>query len=302
MLRLQCKKGNYDIYGTCGIPYTMFWCRKLLKNTPIFFIMHGGLEFLEKKISPLKLYYYIKSELLKLSDKHNLILLGESIKNNLLLNFPSLNKKAISIDHPYLPLASFSAKDKTDEVGLIKIGSVGIATYEKGSNSLIEIITFLNDKKITNIEVSHVGRVSNELKVLTNYIRIPFQTNEMIPSHDFNKELEKLDYFLYLYPSDNYKYTASGALLDALVHGKPIIALKNDYFNYFFSKYTGIGFLFDSVQDLCEGLTKLPSTNSNEYNFMVENEIKTLESLSPLVVKNDLLKGLKYTSCHDSTI
>ena len=41
-----------------------------------------------------------------------------------------------------------------------------------------------------------------------------------------DNEISKLDYVIFLYPEGSYKYTASGALFDAINQEKQILALK----------------------------------------------------------------------------
>lgn len=55
-----------------------------------------------------------------------------------------------------------------------------------------------------------------------------------VPRDELEARVKKLDFILYLYPTDSYQLMASGAILDALSLQKPIIALKNDYFDYIF--------------------------------------------------------------------
>jgi len=53
-----------------------------------------------------------------------------------------------------------------------------------------------------------------------------------------------------LYPNSSYELIASGAVLDAINIKKPILALKNNYFNYLFDKFGAFGYLAESVQEL----------------------------------------------------
>ena len=153
---------------------------------------------------------------------------------------------------------------------------------------IIDISKFLKQRKFDNIELYHIGKINAELQIIKNYVHLPFDSQDLIESSSFNEEIHKLDYFLFLYPSSNYKYTASGALFDAFVHGKPIVAIKNDFFEYFFNKYPGIGFLYDSIEDLCEGILKLPQIDSFEYNNMVKMCKITLQNVSPYVLAETL--------------
>lgn len=54
----------------------------------------------------------------------------------------------------------------------------------------------------------------------------------------------------FFYNSDIYKFTASGPFIDVLIAGKPVLALKNNYFEYMFKKYGDFGVLLDSIDDM----------------------------------------------------
>ena len=77
-----------------------------------------------------------------------------------------------------------------------------------------------------------------------------------VSREELEKRIEELDIILFLYPCNSYKLMASGAILDALSMQKPIIALKNDYFEYIFKKYSAFGYLFDSIDEIIEVLNR----------------------------------------------
>jgi hypothetical protein len=74
-----------------------------------------------------------------------------------------------------------------------------------------------------------------------------------------------------------YKYLASGAVFDAINAEKPIIALRNDYFEYLFSKFGAFGYLADSIDDMADIIRGLLSGKKLE--TFAFGEIK--ERLSP---------------------
>lgn len=282
-----------DIFITYTVPYTLFWCKKLLLKNPIYYVMHGGFEYFSKKLLPTNYFFYLRKEVCKMQQNANLIVLGDSIKNNIINNFIGFKNRILSIEHPYLPFKNTNNKVICEEKSKLKIGTVGCASIAKGNLSIMKIFDFLLSKNVNSIELYHIGKIPKELNILEKYISTPLKSEELIGEDEFNSEISKLDYCLYLYPSDTYKFTASGALFDALVHSKPIIALKNDYFEYFFNKFPGIGFLYDSIEELCEGLLVLPLFSSDEYKKMVEKCKITLNSVSPYILKESFLIEMK---------
>ena len=67
----------------------------------------------------------------------------------------------------------------------------------------------------------------------------------------------EMDCYLFLYDVDSYKYTASGAILEAIWNEKPIFALNNYYFRYMFDKYGKLGYLANTVDELAQIVNSL---------------------------------------------
>jgi len=68
----------------------------------------------------------------------------------------------------------------------------------------------------------------------------------------YNTLIEEMTFCVFFYPSDTYRLTASGALLDALFHLKPVIAITNPYFRYIFNKMGAIGYLCNTIDEIAE--------------------------------------------------
>jgi len=72
----------------------------------------------------------------------------------------------------------------------------------------------------------------------------------MIPRNELEERIQKLDIILFFYSKTSYKLIASGAIMDAINMRKPILAIKNDYFEYIFRKFGRFGFLVNSVEEM----------------------------------------------------
>ena len=62
-----------------------------------------------------------------------------------------------------------------------------------------------------------------------------------------------------------------------LIESGPIIALRNDYFEYIFNKFGSIGYLVESVDEMAEIIYSVSTSKENhiDYNF---EKIQTLLS------------------------
>ena len=77
------------------------------------------------------------------SNAHALVL-GDSIKNNILEQFPQLKNNILSICHPYY-VEDTETKTKTGNDGIIRIGTVGVMNKAKGLDSLLILSSKLKD-------------------------------------------------------------------------------------------------------------------------------------------------------------
>ena len=94
--------------------------------------------------------------------------------------------------------------------------------------------------------------------------------------------LVQIDYALFTYKLNSYKYTASGALIDAINFEKPIIALSNDYVKSYFDIYGNIGYLCNSYEELKNKIITITKNfPKEEYEIQVKNiqNIKKRENL-----------------------
>ena len=267
-------------------------------NKSILIFCHGEMEgLIESKFSNGLVAKFLNWQLKRFFvDKNNTIsesiyfsVFGNKIKNNLeLLINENKYSNFISVDHPYL----------FDEVsrsclknGRLLFGSVGVFNKDKGANLFLELIDQLPSNILNSVNFTVIGKIIDihlvELK--KRKIKYLSQENYLITREVYDKNIEELDYILFFYDYKNYKITASGAIMDALNKEKPIIALKNDYFEYLFYTYGEFGFLYNSIEDMAIGISKLVSGElSVQFNF---NEIKNNfkpESIA-LQLKKELL-------------
>ena len=164
---------------------------------------------------------------------------------------PELADRFESIDHPVIGETRLPEQPDSQSRKL-RVGTVGILNGHKGSDLYLELLDKMNDSR-DKVEFYAVGHIQCDPRPFVNMgVRLPENLNEPVPTGEFLRKVSKLDFLLYFYTDDKYKLTASGALLDAIRMRKPIIALRNDYFEYIFNKYGPLGYLVDSVDEMAE--------------------------------------------------
>jgi hypothetical protein len=260
-LLIKIDKDNIIIYNynnVFSLPLIIFLNK--LFNKKIAIVCHGEFEIFNQSFyreftlfwrlcyGILKKYFTNKNA--KITTSIIFLVLGDNIRDNLSVYITNLfSKRFYSIDHSYISKI-FNQKER-DNNAIIKMGMIGQVRKGKNISDVILLAQNLSSE-ISNgrIELSIVGSVaimSEELRSAGINIS---EGNNFISRDEYDKKIDSLDYILFFYNKDMYKYTASGPLMDALFMGKPIIALRNNYFEYMFRKYGEFGKLVDSIDDM----------------------------------------------------
>ena len=215
------------------------------------------------------------------------VVLGDSILKNIKKITPfNISSSFIAIDHSYFFKNDINNKDSFSDS--VKIGTVGLFYKKKGADEFCYLVSLINNNKI---KFSITGKIFYDLDKLKKLnVDLPNNLGKGFVSRDeLETRVKKLDFILYLYPTDSYQLMASGAILDALSLQKPIIALKNDYFDYIFKKFGEFGFLFESVEKIAEFLNhnSLKSTQSSFDYLSIQKR------LSVSTISEELKESLK---------
>ncbi len=275
-----------------ALPQTLIFSRYLFKKkNNIFFILHGQLEFIaNNNLKITNMNYYMKKSLMHLPKEWKLIVLGKIIKDNAIKIMPDLEKNLYYIDHPYVSKYLQDSNCLSYNPRNIKIGTIGVGLESKGILQLNTICQYLIENNLHNISILHIGKTSGQIRSLLNEnVQLPFKTDSLIPENEYLREINKLDYILFLMPNDSYKLTASGSLLEAFSLGKPIIILENDFFKYILDKQTEVcGFCKRNMSELLLQIKDLTNITEYEYEEMRKNVYKCLEYFSPETVSKQL--------------
>jgi hypothetical protein len=178
------------------------------------------------------------------------IVLGESIRRELLARFPDLEPNIASIDHPY------DYADESEHVPFrddtIRFGALGVLRKAKGSHLFLQLA-----KEVTSMATAYrprficVGPVVDKklLKHLGEAVSVP-SPDTPLTKEEFAFHARQLDYAVFLHDAKTYTLTASGVMFDAFSYLKPVIALKSPFFSAYFDRMGNIGYLCDSYADL----------------------------------------------------
>lgn len=283
-LLLQAKDSDiiYINYNTIyALPFinliTKFSKKKVLLQC------HGELKQLQKdyhqNFISQKILSLLNSSRIHITQNLYICVLGDIIKDNL-RNFvtPYTINKIISFDHPGIFTESIPSKISLTKK--LKIGYIGTLRKNKGIKEFLELAAKF--KNNSTISFYSIGKKNNYTKNLENAgIIIPNECNQnYINRKDLYKMIQNLDIVLYLYDKNSYKLTASGAIFDAIECEKPILALKNDYFEYLFKKFGSLGFLANNLVELENEIERLNNGKQYNINFKAIKQSLGCESIA----------------------
>ncbi|MEJ5055157.1 hypothetical protein [Sphingobacterium sp. MYb382] len=218
---------------------------------------------------------------------------GDIILQNLMKVLPiQFHKNFLSLDHGYI----FEKKvlEKKEREKRLVLGWVGVFNLIKGANLFCQLADKLDLLKNDDVCLKIVGKIFFDRKSLIKKGIQLFSSNGMLSRDEFNKRIENFDFIVFLYPINTYKFTASGAIMDAIDKRIPILALRNDYFSYIFEKYGEIGYLVDTLDELVGVIYSLKDDKAylTASNF---EEIQLL--LSPKALSTTLREKLVEINC-----
>lgn len=297
---VKYNKSNDKIFILCMHPITNYIyskVRNFFSNSKIYIVLHGEIEQLDKVKERNKFWrqHFYTTRMLKnnlINNKY--LVLGEVIKSNLIKVSSLDERNIISIDHPYIykKINNYNV----DSYKKITISSIGIINDMKRSYLIFQLGERLK-KQVMNktIELSLLGMVNKKyLPYLNDYASYEGIGNSYLRQEELEEKIMKCNYLIYFYANDNYKLISSGAFFDAIKYEKPIIALKNEFFEYYFKIGGNIGFLCSDLNEMEKIIKELAESDYDKIYNQQKNNIKLLKDKLNL---KDISENLKNQLC-----
>lgn len=222
--------------------------------------------------------------------------LGDAILDNvqpLLSN--QVKEKMLSFDHTAI-FDRIQRKSHVDTDKLV-LGYVGGLRGSKGGDVFLRIARhFKNNPKV---EFRIIGNTSGQREKLEEAgVVIPKGMGDFFISRELMYDcISELDYILYCFPPEVYKYTASGTVFDAIDCERPILAIKNDYFTGLFKVCGEFGYLEDGYDSLVSRIDWLMLNRSKD----LWNMKNVKEYLRPENAAKRFLRSKWFYSIHDDS-
>jgi hypothetical protein len=246
--------------------------------------LHGELEFIKLESTRSRSFLgncYIQSFKTN-HERIKYLVINDLIKSNLLKTNYLSEERIISIPQPYTFKTNSFNRGNVNSKPIV-IGMIGVASIGKNAHFIFDVAKRLeNEIKVGLIRFVIVGKNENIPDSLQNSLAEFIGKEGLLARKQFEENISKLQFSIFFYQNNSYQFTTSGAVLDAIDFEKPIIALRNDLFETLFETAGTIGFLCNSLDEICELIRELTERGVDEvvYNQMRENMKKYKEENS----------------------
>lgn len=216
----------------------------------------------------------------KISDNVYFFVLGDSILKNISGILPVKQcKKFFSCIHPYYSVNQVHMADVNTKHGNdIAIGIVGSVSKNKGFDN---IKNFARTVKLSGrqVKIYFMSRVEDDSDICSIEGIVNLNPdNSFIPRTEYDKLVGKMDFIYFPYQADGYCLTASGAVFEAIINHKPIIAFHNGYFDYLFDRFGPMGILYSSYEEMVASVSALTNI---EISMFKKNAERAAEAIHP---------------------
>lgn len=299
--RARRERVNF-IYISSLFPISHLFVRIIMLFFPMQHViigLHGEMEFLRSNKSRRLRFlgWFLKlSFLIPAPSNFRYLVFGSIIKRNIIISKFLPEEMLLSIDHPY------DYRSQTADVNFfehtINFGTIGIGSINKKTQNLFLLADSFKEEVLSSkISFHLIGTMLSNLEPYVNPYVNTNGTNNMLSKEDFDSQISALHYSLFFYDNDFYKLCASGAFFDSVKLSKPILALKNDFFVYYFEKLGNIGYLFNDLEEMKAKIADIMQGHCDiEYEMQLSNLKNAKQRLSIPNIAHDFFSQLKDSS------
>lgn len=225
-----------------------FFGTKLGKIPRFVVTLHGELQELERsKRSLLSRAFWLRAALRMHPGNVTRLCLGSSILHRLQgLGYDVHD--IVSIDHPCLAESIDQTRHFSDAPLFVVPGG---ASRLKGTEQSFRLAALVREG--VGSSAAHfalVGSWSPELDPWDNGLVSHGCSGVQLASDEYERDVRAADFLCFLYPPNSYSLMASGALLDSVRFGRPVLCLRTRYFESLFAGRKPFGKVFDSLEEL----------------------------------------------------
>ncbi|SFA42246.1 Glycosyltransferase involved in cell wall bisynthesis [Pedobacter suwonensis] len=300
----KCKPG--DIVVVTHIYFPCLVLLKLIKKkyplVTTLSVIHGDVEYVYyPKTKQQKIVGFFHKLMFKIKAKQFYYIFLTPISKQILLETKkTTHAETLAIELPPFP-NDHSFKDSlTLPRDVLKIGHVGSAGVRKNVHLFYELAVKLKvEIEGGTLQLSNVGVLETSIEPFLSPLIIDFvnQTiDKPLSREKYNEKISDLHYAIFFYGKDDFILRSSAAFFDAIFYEKPLIVLKNTFFEDVFKREGEIGYLCENLEEMAILINQLLTQqryHEEKYVLMVENIRKYKSKLTIDIISSDLKNGME---------
>jgi hypothetical protein len=215
------------------------------------------------------------------------LVLEESIRRALARQTPTAAEITDVLPHPISPVEVEGAEPNTLTKPL-RIGLVGQATESKGVTPFLTLARAFKHTHPDAVTFHLVGNAPRDTDLSAFAVLNEAVPTLQIPRTEFNEKMRQLHYVCLLLQPGYYELSASGALMDAVIWLRPIIATRVPIVADLFERFGDIGELCDDLAAVHAAITRLADAPDRaRYERQVTNLRRVRDSRMPEALAAD---------------
>ncbi|WP_262246819.1 hypothetical protein [Parapedobacter soli] len=253
--------------------------RFLFRKCRVVITLHGELKLLRQGGG--KTVDRLYSSLLRMAFAMRLrgrryLVLEEYIRDRMVMHKLLPADSMMAIRHPL----TYEGETRHHGIGpRIVFGHLGVAKLEKQSPLFFELAArFRSEIAAGRASFVVAGQLLEEMLPFRN-AWVEYSDGDQFVAYDaYLDRCMEMQYAVFFYGSKEYELISSGAIMDAISFGTPIIALRNHYFTHLFAACEiPPGILCSDFDELCNVVDELIATSASN-----TQSDKNADSVRPL--------------------
>jgi glycosyltransferase involved in cell wall biosynthesis len=200
-----------------------------------------------------------------------LVVLEQSIRAELVTMRPGLVGQVYVLEEPATtePESTFDAPTSETPV---RFAFLGVGTRDKGADRFLAAAEEVGRKIGTRGEFELIGRLHPSLAHLSTAVLSRPPGADAMPRSAYVELLKRQHYVCAFYDPQYYRLAASGVLLDAIAHRKPLIVTDIPFAKELFERFGDLGYICRSQAEVVETMARLATVvDAERYQRQIEN-------------------------------
>jgi len=300
----NCKPG--DIVVVTHIYFPCLVLLKLIKkkypSVTTLSVIHGDVEYVYyPKTIQQKIVGFFHKLMFEIKAKNFYYIFLTPISKQILLETKRTTyAETIAIELPPFPDENGFKSVISLSREVLRIGHVGSAGVRKNVHLFYELAFNLKEEiESGELQLSNVGVLETSIEPFLSPLIVDFvnQTiNKPLSREKYNEKISNLHYSIFFYGKDDFILRSSAAFFDAVFYEKPLIALRNTFFNDVFEREGEIGYLCENLEEMTILINQLLTQkkyHEEKYDILVENIRKYKSKLTIDIISSDLKSDLE---------